>query len=62
MNKVKYLAQKRVGHIDKFTVFGNLSNPDQSSQTQQLLKKGYRIVWRDGKKLAIKGSEEIECK
>ena len=63
MNKVKHLANKRVGHIDKFRVAGmNFKyKNDTDTQTQQLLKQGYRILFRDGEKIAIKGSDEIKC-
>ena len=51
-----------IEHQDKFKIYGNLNyKPDRTTMSQKLLKQGYRLVFHNGKKYAIKGSEEIEC-
>ena len=32
---------------------------DDKSQGQQLLKQGYKLLFRDGNKIAVKGKKEI---
>jgi len=52
-----------IEHKDRFRIYtGDLKLPKEpDTKAQKLLREGYKIVFRDGKKLAIKGSEEIEC-
>ncbi len=54
-----------IQHQDRFkTNFMDLDlkyKPNRNTTSQKLLKQGYRILFRNGKKYAVKGSEEVVC-
>lgn len=63
MSEIKALADKRVGHQDKFKEYGiNLPYKPKKTKRQEYLSKGYRLTLRNGIWYAIKGSDEIRCR